>query len=132
MDGLQSHALATKKGWVIYAGTDSAEHGFHDAVAQLAADTAQLPALLKVPRGVAVTTREDARHRYYFVLNLTETLHDPIALPQPMEDWASGGQRLTSLRLEPLGVALLVVEKEPRNALRENPKKFLPKNGNEV
>jgi beta-galactosidase len=113
-----------KKGWVIYAGTDSEDHGFHESVAQLAADAARLPALLIVPRGVAVTTREDARHRYYFVLNLTETVHSAIPLQQPMEDLASGGKRLTSLRLEPLGVALLATEKGPQNASREMPKPF--------
>jgi hypothetical protein len=39
----------------------------------------------------AVTTREGARHRYYFVLNLTEAAHSAITLPQTMEDLASGG-----------------------------------------
>jgi beta-galactosidase len=133
MDGWPAVTRARyRKGWVIYAGTDSGDRGFHEAVAQLAADAAQLPALLSVPRGVVVTTREDARYRYYFVLNLTETPHDAIALPQPMEDWASGGQRLTSLRLEPLGVALLAVEKQPQNALRGTSEKLISNETNEV
>ena len=100
-----------QKGWVIYAGTDSGEHGFHEALAQLAATAAGVVPLLTVPRGVAVTTREDQDHVYYFVLNLTETPHNEIALPRAMNNWTDGGRSVSSIRLEPLGAAVLVSAK---------------------
>ena len=100
-----------QKGFVIYAGTDSGEHGFHEALAQLAASAANLTPLLEVPRGVAVTTREDQHYVYYFVLNLTETPHDEIALPRKMENLTDGGRGVSSVRLEPLGVAVLAAAK---------------------
>ena len=40
---------------------------------------------------------------YYFVLNLTETPHDEIALPYAMDDWTDGTQGVRTIRLEPLG-----------------------------
>lgn len=100
-----------QKGWVIYAGTDSGDHGFHEALAQLAADAAGVVPLLAVPRGVAVTTREDEHHVYYFVLNLTETPHKGVALPRQMENWTDGGRSVSSVSLEPLGVAVLMAAK---------------------
>lgn len=100
-----------EKGWVIYAGTDSGEHGFHEGLARLAATVAGVKPLLEVPRGVAVTTREDQQRLYYFVLNLTETPHDNIALPRQMENWTDNRRSVSSIRLEPLGVALLAVTK---------------------
>jgi beta-galactosidase len=112
-----------RKGWVIYSGTDSADHGFQEALAQLAGTAAQLPPLLSVPRGVAVTTREDADHVYMFVLNLVETKHDAVPLPQPMENWTEGGRRVTSLQLEPLGVALLVYARSASRAVTYAPAK---------
>jgi beta-galactosidase len=104
-----------KAGWVIYAGTDSADHGFHEALAQLAAQTASLQPLVEVPPGVAVTTREDERQTYYFVLNLTETPHDGIGLPTAMDDWLNGRPGVRAISLEPLGVALLSVAKDNRD-----------------
>lgn len=98
-------------GWVIYAGTDSGDHGFHEAIAQVAARASGVRPLLEVPSGVAVTTREDQKTRYYFALNLTETTHDNIALPMPMEDRLGGKGSVKSIRLEPLGVALLSTER---------------------
>jgi beta-galactosidase GanA len=100
-----------EKGWVIYAGTDSGEHGFHEALANLAAAAAGVKPLLEVPRGVAVTSREDQHRVYYFVLNLTETPHDNIALPRPMENWTENRRSVSSVRLEPLGIALLAATK---------------------
>jgi beta-galactosidase len=99
-------------GWVIYAGTDSGQHGFHEALARVAAGAAGLHPLIEVPRGVAVTTREDEQQTYYFVLNLTETPHQKIALPVAMDDCVSGQRGLRSVSLEPLGIAVLVVPKQ--------------------
>lgn len=100
-----------EKGWVIYAGTDSGEHGFHEALARLGANAAGVKPLLDVPRGVAVTTREDQDHLYYFVLNLTETPQDNIALPQPMENWTENRRKVSRIRVEPLGVVVLATAK---------------------
>lgn len=100
-----------QKGWVIYAGTNSGDHGFHESLAQLAANAAGVTPLLTVPRGVAVTTREDDHNVYYFVLNLTETPHDEIALPRRMENWTEGARNVSSIHLDPLGVALLAAPK---------------------
>lgn len=100
-----------EKGWVIYAGTDSGDHGFHEALAQIAATAAGVKPLLEVPRGVTVTTREDEHHMYYFVLNLTETPHEKIVLPRHMDNWTEGARSVSSIRLEPLGVAVLAAER---------------------
>ena len=105
-----------KSGWVIYAGTDSGEHRFHEALAQLGAKAAGLSPLIDVPTGVAVVTRDDGNQTYYFVLNLTETPHDAIALPYALDDWTNGTQGVRTIRLEPLGVALLVAPKNNANA----------------
>lgn len=99
-------------GRVIYAGRDSADHAFRDALAQLAARAASLRPLIEVPDGVAVTTREDERQTYYFVLNLAEIPHDGIGLPTAMDDWLNGRRSLRSIGLEPLGVAVLSVPKD--------------------
>jgi beta-galactosidase len=96
-----------KQGWVIYQGTDSADHGFHEAVARLAADAAGLRPLIDVPRGVVVTTREDDQHVYTFLLNLTETPHSDIHLPRAMHDYLNGDRKVQSISLEPLGIAVL-------------------------
>jgi beta-galactosidase len=99
-------------GWVIYAGTDSGEHGYHEELAQLAASAAALLPLLAVPRGVAVTTREDQGHVYYFVLNLTDAPHGNIPLPAPMKNLTDKDRMVASIDLEPLGVALLAAPRE--------------------
>jgi hypothetical protein len=52
-----------------------------------------------------------------FVLNLTETAHDAIALPRPMEDWVNGGRTVSTLRLDPLGVALMVTSASTSSAV---------------
>lgn len=101
-----------KQGWVIYQGTDSADHGFHEAVARLAADAAGLRPLIDVPRGVVVTTREDDQHVYTFLLNLTETPHSDIHLPRAMHDYLNGDRKVQSISLEPLGIAVLAGVKE--------------------
>jgi beta-galactosidase len=101
-----------RRGWVIYQGTDSADHGFHEAVARVAADAAGLQPLIDVPRGVAVTTREDDLHVYTFLLNLTETPHSDIRLPRAMHDCLNGEREVQSIHLEPLGLAVLTAAKE--------------------
>jgi beta-galactosidase GanA len=106
-----------KQGWVIYAATDSGDHSFHEALAQAAANAVGLQPLLNVPRGVAVTTRTDGKREFMFVLNLTETAHDAISLPTPMEDWANGGRTVSTLELGPLGVALLVTSANTSSAV---------------
>jgi beta-galactosidase len=100
-----------KQGWVIYQGTDSADHGFHEAVARLAADAAGLRPLIDAPRGVVVTTREDDQHVYTFLLNLIETPHSHIHLPRAMHDYLDGQREVQSISLEPLGVAVLAMAK---------------------
>lgn len=101
-----------KRGWVLYQATDSGDHGYHEAVARLAANAAELRPLIDVPRGVAVTTREDEQHVYTFVLNLTEAPQHDIALPRMMRDCLNGEREVQLISLEPLGIAVLVVAKE--------------------
>lgn len=101
-----------KQGWVVYAGTDSNDSGFHEAVARTAADLAGLRPLIDVPTGVAVTTREDDQHVYYFVVNLTEDAHANIRLPQAMRDCLQADSKVQSINLKPLGVAVLAVAQE--------------------
>jgi beta-galactosidase len=105
-----------KAGWVIYAGCDSGEHGFYDALATAGADVAELKPILSVPSGVELTTREDDGSVYTFCVNLTETPHEGIALPTPMEDLLVPGATVSSLRLDPLGVAILVRQQTKRSA----------------
>jgi len=106
-----SHAY--KKGWVIYAGTDSPQHGFHETLAMLGAKAAGLTPLIDAPRGVEVVSRDDDENTFYFLLNLTETPHEGIALPHAMDHLLTGQQRLTHVSLGPLEVAVLSV---PRKA----------------
>jgi beta-galactosidase len=105
-----------KAGWVIYAGCDSGEHRFHESLALLGARVAGLSPLIDVPAGVAVVTREDDNHTFYFVLNLTERPHDAIALPNAMDDWVSDAQSIRTIHLEPLGVALLAAPRKSASA----------------
>jgi beta-galactosidase len=94
-----------ERGFVLYAGTDSAEVGFYEALAREAGAAGRIEPLLDVPRGVEVTTRETPDTTYYFLLNLAETAHD-IRLPQPMHELISE-QQVSEVSLAPLGVAVL-------------------------
>lgn len=94
-----------ERGLVFYAGTDSAEVGFYEALAQQAGSAAHLQPLLGVPRGVEVTTRETADETYYFLLNFVDSTHE-IRLPHAMEELISQHQ-LSQISLAPLGVAIL-------------------------
>jgi beta-galactosidase len=94
------------RGWVFYVGTDSAENGFHEALANAVGAIGNLSPLIAAPYGVEVTSREDANTVYYFLLNLTETART-ISLPRPMTDLVAEQNGLTDVSLGPLGVAVL-------------------------
>ncbi len=96
-----------KQGWVFYVGTDCAENAFYEALAREAAAAAQLKPLIAAPYGVEVTSREDAATTYYFLLNLTETPHSGIRLPEAMDDLITGQAGVTEVSLGPLEVAVL-------------------------
>jgi beta-galactosidase len=99
------------KGYVFYVGTDSAEDLFHETLARAVAATAKLTPLIAAPYGVVVTTREDDRTMYYFLLNLTEDEHNSIPLPHPMVDVIAEREGVTSVSLGPLEVAVLASPK---------------------
>ncbi|HEX4120278.1 MAG TPA: beta-galactosidase [Verrucomicrobiae bacterium] len=96
-------------GWVFYVATDSAEDGFHETLARTVGAAANLSPLIAAPEGIEVTRRENDRTVFYFLLNLTETAHEQIALPQPMDELITGGTGLNSVTLGPLGVAVLAL-----------------------
>lgn len=95
------------KGWVFYAGADSADDAFYESLARFVAGTCGIKPLIEVPYGVEVTSREDADTTYYFLLNLTGDAQKPIRLPRAMEECISGKAGVTELSLEALGVAVL-------------------------
>jgi beta-galactosidase len=101
------------QGWVFYVGTDCSDGGFYEAVAQQVGAAGKLSPLLPAPYGVEVVSREDSAATYYFLLNLTEDPHRGILLPQPMEDLLSEGGKVTTVSLDPLGVSVLAVRKQP-------------------
>ncbi len=96
------------QGWVFYVATDCAEHGFHEALARAVGATGNLSPLLAAPYGVEVTSREDLEHVYYFLLNLTETVHDDIGLPHAMHELITGQTSVDKISLGALEVAVLV------------------------
>jgi len=114
--GLNGRAAVTRnrhgKGWVFYAGCDSTADGFYESIARLVGEAASIHPLIAAPYGVEVTSREDAGATYYFLLNLTETGHEKIELPRPMEDLVGGRRGVTEVALGPLDAAVLGVEKE--------------------
>ena len=55
-----------------------------------------------------MTSREDGDATYYFLLNLTETPHEKIALPKPMDDLIHDQRGITEVTLGPLDVAVLM------------------------
>ncbi len=97
------------RGFVLYAGTDSAEVGFYEALAREAGTAGRIEHLLDVPRGVEVTSRETADTTYYFLLNLVENAHE-VHLPQPMEELIAQ-QQVAKVSLAPLGVAILALKR---------------------
>jgi beta-galactosidase len=95
------------KGWVFYVGCDSTDDQFYEAVARAAGTAAGLTPLIDAPAGVEVTSRQDGATTYYFILNFTETAHDKIVLPRPMEDLIAERKSVTQISLGPFEVAVL-------------------------
>ncbi len=95
------------KGWVFYVGCDSTDDGFYEALARIGGDAAALKPLIAAPYGIEVTCRQDAASIYYFLLNLTQTAHEKIELPYPMEDLVGERRSITEISLGPLDVAVL-------------------------
>lgn len=95
------------KGCVFYVGTDCADDAFYETLARLVGAETKLSALIPVPYGVEVTSRQDADTTYYFLLNLTTQTHDNIRLPKPMEDLIKEREGIRHLSLGPLDVAVL-------------------------
>jgi beta-galactosidase len=94
-------------GWVIYVGCDATSDDFYEAVARAAGAASGLTPLIQAPYGVEVTSRQDGATIYYFILNLTETPHENIALPKPMDDLIHDRRGITQVSLGPLEVAVL-------------------------
>lgn len=99
------------KGWMIYVGTDSGEPEFHEALARAVARTAGIEPLIAAPYGVEVSSREDEQATYYFLLNLTEAVHNAIPLPSPMDNLITGTRGLKQISLGPLEPVILASRK---------------------
>lgn len=95
------------RGWVIYVGCDSTGDDFYETVARVAGTASGITPLIQAPYGVEVTSRQDRDATYYFLLNLTETPHENIALPKPMDDLLHDRNGITQVSLGPLEVAVL-------------------------
>lgn len=105
------------RGWVFYVGTDSADAAFHDTLARSIGEVGNLSPLIAAPYGVEVVSRENSETIFYFFLNLTETSHNDIELPWPMEDLIKGQAGGTQISLGPLDVAVLA---SPKSAERKH------------
>jgi beta-galactosidase len=99
------------QGWVFYVGTDSGKREFHEALARIVGETVRLKALINAPYGVEVSSREDDKATYYFLLNLTETPHKRVSLPAAMDNVLNGERAVEVVDLGPLEVAILAVSK---------------------
>jgi beta-galactosidase len=102
-----------ERGWVFYVGVDCNEDEFYETLARAVGNAAGISPLIPAPYGVEVTSREDEGSTYYFLLNLTNTSHENIALPTPMDDLIGERQGIRRISLGPLGVAALRVSKNP-------------------
>jgi beta-galactosidase len=100
-----------RKGWVFYVGCDSSEDAFYEHLARLLGEAASLRLPIAAPYGVEVVSREDSTAIYYFLLNLTTTVHDSIPLPGPMDDLIRERKGVTQIGLGPLDVALLALRR---------------------
>jgi beta-galactosidase len=96
-----------EQGWVFYVATDCAENAFYEALGREVGTAANLKPLITAPYGVEVTSREDSKASYYFLLNLTETAHARIALPERMDNLITRQSGIREVSLGPLEVALL-------------------------
>ncbi len=101
-----------EQGWVYYVGCDSSDDEFYETLARTVAATCKLSPLIAAPYGVEVTSRRDAGATYYFLLNLTETAHDNIVLPHPMDDLIHDRRAVTQISLGPLDVVVLATQHE--------------------
>ena len=100
-----------ERGWVFYVGVDCNEDEFYETLARAVGNAAGILPLIPAPYGVEVTSREDEGSTYYFLLNLTNTSHENIALPTPMDDLIGERQGIRRISLGPLGVAALRYQK---------------------
>lgn len=94
-------------GLLFYVGTDSSDHAFYETLARLVGASSNIAPLITAPYGVEVTSREANEATYYFLLNLTETVHNNIQLPKPMDDMILETKDVSQISLGPLGVAVL-------------------------
>jgi beta-galactosidase len=101
-----------QQGWVFYVATDSPDNAFFEALAREAGAAAELKPLIAAPYGVEVTSREDSKAIYYFLLNLTETPHHGIQLPAPMDNLITQDSGVGEVSLGPLDVALLASQRK--------------------
>lgn len=95
------------KGWVFYVGVDSNDSDFYDVIARAIAGTIDIKPIVDAPRDVEVITRSDGKTAYVFLLNMAETDHGEIALPQAMDDVLGGQSAIEKIALGPLAVAVL-------------------------
>ena len=95
------------KGWVFYAGCDSADDAFYETLSRTVGEAASLRPLIAAPYGVEVTSRRDTTSTYYFLLNLTEASHPKIELSHAMQDLIGGRSSVTQIALAPFDVAIL-------------------------
>jgi beta-galactosidase len=96
-----------QQGWAYYVGVDSVEDEFYEALARMVGTTCGLAPLIAAPYGVEVTSRHDEGNTYYFLLNLTETPHEKIDLPRPMNDLIKQRKQVMQISLGPLESAVL-------------------------
>ena len=101
-----------ERGWVFYVGVDCLEDEFYEIVARAVSDVSKIKPLIAAPYGVEVTSRQDRDATYCFLVNLTETAHESIQLPEPMDDLLHERNGVTSVSLGPLEVAVLAVGKK--------------------
>jgi beta-galactosidase len=97
------------QGWVFYVGCDSTDDEFYEFLARVVGTACNLAPLIAVPKGVEVTCRQDGTTTYCFLLNLTETAHNNIVVPRPMDDLIHNQPGVAQVSLGPLDVAVLAL-----------------------
>ena len=91
--------------------------GFTKPLPERSAPQAKLSPLIAAPYGVEVVSREDSDTTYYFLLNLTETAHQDIVLPDRMEDMIGEHAGITHVSLGSFEVGALAL---PKNTPAKN------------